>query len=470
MLVEETPSGTMRQDPHAWGARTHTVWLGFLLLLALILLAGVYSLVSISRLEQNSAKVRAEAHNRDELLDQLANGVYRLSAVSGDYLLEPDDDRVFDRIAEVKKVRAQIYETLASYERTLNAEEDLAEAAALRRNLDAYWATVEPPLRWTLGERERETGSYIRERLLPKRGDVVELVRQITAQDEREIENAEQNLQAAYHAFERGMIVAFALTFVVGAVAAILSIRRNRRLEEEAEIRYEQVEEAGRQLRDLSDRLVNAQEDERRRLSRELHDQLGQTMSAMVTELRRLESMDGPFRDRLARIRQSAEDNVRSIRDTALLLRPSMLDDLGLIPALRWQAREVRRHWGLKVRIAAEEIGDELPDAHKTCVYRVVQEALNNTVKHAKATEARVILRWSADGLLVVVQDDGIGFDSSKDRGMGLIGMEERVRRLRGRFRIDSQAGSGTVLSFLFPGLKPAKNLEVEHDSNCARG
>jgi signal transduction histidine kinase len=175
-----------------------------------------------------------------------------------------------------------------------------------------------------------------------------------------------------------------------------------------------------------------------------------------------MEALAGPFQERLARIRQSAEENVRSIRDTALLLRPSMLDDLGLIPALRWQAREMRRRWGLKVRVTAEEIGDQLPDAYKTCVYRVVQEALNNTVKHAKATEARVIVRWSAEGLLVVVQDDGVGFDSTRDKGMGLIGMEERVRRLKGRFRIDSQPGSGTVLSFLFPGLAGGEGAAME--------
>lgn len=156
---------------------------------------------------------------------------------------------MLDRISEVRKVRAQIYATLAAYERTLDAG-DLAEAAGLRRNLDAYFASVEPPLRWTLSERERKTGSYLREHLLPKRGEVVALVRQITEQDQSEIENSEEDLQDAYHAFERGMILAFALTFVEGTIAAILSIRRNSR-----------------------------------KVSRELHDQLGQTMSAMVTEL-----------------------------------------------------------------------------------------------------------------------------------------------------------------------------------------
>ena len=135
-------------------------------------------------------------------------------------------------------------------------------------------------------------------------------------------------------------------------------------------------------------------------------------------------------RERAGAARKIAEENVRSIRDTALLLRPSMLDDLGLVPALRWQAREIRRNSSLKVRVLADEAGDDLPDAYKTCIYRVAQEALRNCVQHAKATEARVVLQYTAEGLSVSVQDDGVGFDPSGDAGVGILGMEERVSRL----------------------------------------
>jgi signal transduction histidine kinase len=146
-----------------------------------------------------------------------------------------------------------------------------------------------------------------------------------------------------------------------------------------------------------------------------------------------------------------AEDNVRSIRDISLLLRPSMLDDLGLLPALRWQAREIRVRSGLKVQVQAEGVDGELPDPLRTCIYRVVQEALHNSVKHARATEARLALRQDQAGLSVVIKDNGSGFDPARDKGVGILGMEERVQRLGGTFHVSSQPGQGVVLSMSFP-------------------
>jgi len=223
------------------------------------------------------------------------------------------------------------------------------------------------------------------------------------------------------------------------------------------------VEHARSELRELSDRLVNAQEDERRKLSRELHDELGQTMSALVTDIGRLDReapADPVYREHLAHVRQLAEANVRSVRDIALLLRPSMLDDLGLIPALNWQAREMRRRHGLKVRMVAVGVDEELDDAYRTCIYRVVQEALNNCVKHAAATEVEITVRQDPNGLQLTVRDDGRGFNPNTDRGMGLLGMGERVSRLGGVLKIEAatsspaqNAGKGTLLSVVFPQL-----------------
>jgi signal transduction histidine kinase len=226
-----------------------------------------------------------------------------------------------------------------------------------------------------------------------------------------------------------------------------------QRLEREAKARYEEVEEAHGELRKLSSRLVTAQEEERRNLSRELHDEIGQSMSAMLVELGRLEAApDSETRgERLASVRRLAESSVGMVRNMALLLRPSMLDDLGLIAALRWQAREVTRRSGLKVKMAADDITEDLPDTYRTCLYRVVQEALNNCAQHSQATQVRVVVHRDQDGLQVTVQDDGIGFEPSREKGMGLLGMEERVERLGGRFSINSKPGSGTILRIQLP-------------------
>ena len=177
-------------------------------------------------------------------------------------------------------------------------------------------------------------------------------------------------------------------------------------------------------------------------------------MTAMLMEVGRLESrLSGVpgCSDILYSIRGSAEENVARVRDLSLFLRPSMLDELGLVPALQWHVREVGRRTNLRVKLIADEFVDELPDSSRTCIYRVVQEALHNCVKHSRASEARVIVNRDKDGLVVSIQDNGVGFDPKLHRGLGLLGMEERAKRLGGIFCVDSYPGGGTVLSMRLP-------------------
>jgi signal transduction histidine kinase len=146
---------------------------------------------------------------------------------------------------------------------------------------------------------------------------------------------------------------------------------------------------------------------------------------------------------------------VKALRDVALLLRPSMLDDFGLVPALHWQAREVSRRTGMRVEVEAAHVSEELPDEHKTCVYRVVQEALHNCSQHAEAGAVRIAIRQEPGRIVLAIQDDGKGFDVAQVHGLGLLGMEERVNHLGGRFHIQSWPGHGTLLRIDLPLMEP---------------
>jgi signal transduction histidine kinase len=442
-------------------ARTRAIWLGFGLLLSFIGAGFFYSYISVRNLQAINNQSRAESRERDQLLDRLSHDIYSTSTIARDYLLESNDRQAENYRRQLEALRARIFETLAAYEVKAPPSE-IASLAAFHQTIDAYWNVVEPTVHWGPQIRKKNAEKYLAETLLPQGQDLENLAKEIALRDEREIAELDRNLQTNNLDFQRQMVYGSILALIVGFAVSILSIRRIQRLEREAELRFEEAEQARQQLRDLSGQLVTAQEDERRKLSRELHDQLGQTMSALVTELGRLEhdgSLNEPLKERASAARQLAEENVRSIRDTALLLRPSMLDDLGLVPALRWQAREVRRRSDLKVRVLTEDELEGLPDAYSTCIFRVVQEALHNCVKHAKANEAKVILRRTPEGLLVSVQDDGTGFNPA-ERGMGLLGMEERITRLGGKLRIESQPGHGTVLSMLFPNAGVAVDAD----------
>ena len=128
-----------------------------------------------------------------------------------------------------------------------------------------------------------------------------------------------------------------------------------------------------------------------------------------------------------------------------------MLDDLGLIPALEWQAREVSRQTGLRVDVAATGVSDELPEEFKTCIYRVVQEALHNVTRHAAAGSVRIVAQQEPRRLVLSIQDDGQGFDVKRSRGLGLLGMEERVAHLGGTLQFVSEPGRGTLISVILP-------------------
>jgi signal transduction histidine kinase len=128
-----------------------------------------------------------------------------------------------------------------------------------------------------------------------------------------------------------------------------------------------------------------------------------------------------------------------------------MLDDLGLVPALEWQAREVSKRADVWVKVLAENVSEQLPEEHKTCVYRVVQEALHNCVQHAGASNVTVTVKQEPARLLLAVRDDGKGFDASREKRMGLLGIEERVTHLGGAFSVESQPGSGALLQVSLP-------------------
>src|SRR5581483_10885285 len=194
--------------------------------------------------------------------------------------------------------------------------------------------------------------------------------------------------------FRRSLIGLLALTLVCGTLLATISIRRILRLEEISAGRFEEAEQAREALRDLSARLIAVQESERRSLSRELHDEVGQSLSALLLGLGNVAALlrdsNEDARAQLQDLRRLAERTVAVVRDMSLLLRPSMLDDLGLIPAVQWQAREVSRTKNLRVQVQAGSISEDLSDEQRTCVYRVVQEALHNITRHAKAKSVRI--------------------------------------------------------------------------------
>lgn len=222
--------------------------------------------------------------------------------------------------------------------------------------------------------------------------------------------------------------------------------------------------QAGQQMQKmLSRRLLTAQEEERRRLAVELHDELGQVLTAVKINLGSLERLSGadPPASHLKEAMASVDRAMQSVRDLALDLRPSVLDDFGLPAALRWYVDRLARAAGVEAHLAVEDVPRLEPELETAC-FRVAQEALTNVVRHARARNVWLGLRHDRAGLHLSVRDDGTGFDvgaaydhAGAGASMGLLGMQERVSLLGGDLEINCPTDGGTELRARFPSLRP---------------
>ncbi len=210
------------------------------------------------------------------------------------------------------------------------------------------------------------------------------------------------------------------------------------------------VDVSQRVARETVRRIVEGQEHERRRLSRELHDETGQALTSILLGLRTLEEAKGTeaFGAALAELRELVVATLQDVRRLAVELRPKALDDFGLVPALERLTSTFSEQTGIAVELESRLPEARLPSEIETVLYRVVQEALTNVVKHARAERVSILLREREGRVAVVIEDDGQGFSAElrTDDGLGLVGMRERVALVGGRLALESSAGAGTTI------------------------
>jgi signal transduction histidine kinase len=215
------------------------------------------------------------------------------------------------------------------------------------------------------------------------------------------------------------------------------------------------IENAGSVQRDALRRAVQAQEAERRRLARELHDETGQALTSILLGLAAVERSDtvADAHVAAAALRDLVVETLQNVRRLAVELRPSALDDFGLEPALRRLGETVREGGALDVQVEVRLGAQRLPADVETALYRIVQEALTNVVKHAGADHVSIVVTRKSGGVMVMIEDDGRGFDPAVSPGerLGLLGMRERVELLDGTLRIDAAAQAGTTLIVELP-------------------
>ncbi len=227
-----------------------------------------------------------------------------------------------------------------------------------------------------------------------------------------------------------------------------------------------QLETSNQQLRAISAQAINAQEDERKRIARSLHDDTGQALLTLILNLERLEARmsdgDAETKARLVETRALAASTLEDLRKVIHGLRPAILDDLGLAPAIRWYARSNLESAGVQVAFDAPQEPLDLPPELKTALFRIAQEAVNNIVRHAQAKTAKITLDRDQREVYLCIQDDGRGFTVAGDLGAdvgeairlhqwGLVGIQERVELVGGTLNVISEPGKGSLLEVYVP-------------------
>jgi len=434
-----------------------------------VIAASAFAVWWNARTDQVDVAALHQAHlERNAALASIRESIYLTGMLTRDYLLEPDASRAPEYIEQFNSIRAK---TQQSFQALDSPDLDATQRSALqklRQEFEKYWDPTEVVLDWTPEERRAQRRQMLTQRVR-RRDEVFALAQQVenlmtenfTRERER-ITSAEQSYRLSL-----GWTAAIALLLALGITGITLS--RMITLERQSQA-------AESELRLLSGQIRTAQEQERKYLSRELHDQVGQMLTGLRMELAALarNQSDGASEvsRRITRGKEIVEETLGIVRNIAMLLRPSMLDDFGLAPALAWLVKEVSRSSGIEISSEIDPLVDTLPDAHRTCIYRVVQEALTNASRHSGARTIRITLKRDGEWVHVSISDDGRGFDPAtlNRKGLGLLGMEERVREFGGTTRISSSPGRGTGIQIQLPQPEPQEEAIVEHsDSGRSR-
>lgn len=429
--------------------------IGFGAMLLLIFLPGIAAL-------RQSEEIYGEIEAIQRALEQTQDVLFRIERLT---LQASVTVREF--LLDDSPVTGYMYrEELAATRRALDKDFEILVKSApdgksaifdrLHSQIDAYWLTITSVFDWSPAEREARATYFLREQQRPRRESILAIADETVRLSRENYQRRYEEMNLSQRRYRSRLEIAVAAAFVLGLAVALWTAIRIFGLERQEERQRLATAHAEQQMRTLSARLMRAQEEERRTIARELHDEVGQMLTSLRFELGALDRLNTmpteEYQQHLKEAKSTTEQTLRTVRDIAIGLRPSVLD-LGLDAALRWQARQFSRSTGTEAAVRVDEALPALPDLYLTCIYRVVQEALTNSARHARARNVEISVSRHDRQLEVVVADDGVGLPTGWNRGhgMGLVGMEERVREIGGAFAIGSRNGPGVLITVRLP-------------------
>jgi signal transduction histidine kinase len=431
-------------------------WLVAALGLGSLVLLNAVSLLASARTAQDIYAHLDQLNNHhrrvEESLRRLRSDLNLSGIFVRDYLLDVARERAPEYREQIAEFRRTNMATLDELETLIEHD---AQIASLQAKLDDYWQTFDPLFDWTITEKILRSAAFLRREVVPRREAALTIAREIEELNNDNLAAQQQEVARRQNAVRDELRAMLWQTVLLGLGVSLVVVWRLRVLERRSD-------RAEHQMRELSQQLVNAQEEERKHLSRELHDHVAQVLTGLRMELGHIERVSPAAAAVVSECKGLVDEMFHTVRGLALGLRPSMLDDLGLQAALEWHVRDFMSRYAINVDLKMAGDFDRLPETHRTCVYRVVQEALTNCVRHAGAQNIKIVVTTDDRELQLLVSDDGVGLNPAhRGRGLGLIGIDERVKELQGAAIISANGAAGTSVSVRLPLPAPLPEVPL---------
>jgi signal transduction histidine kinase len=448
--------------------------LGFSLTFGVWLFAGYYFTTRITQVEDRAAAINARYMRAQELLSTVRAQVLLESVYVRDALLDPDPFAASVYRRRLAETYLAVDQALEQYVPVLDSSVERQRIAELRREIELFHRAMVEVLAPEGRRSALDARAVLNNQVVPKREIAIRVSEEVQALNRSAFVQQQDDIVEIYGETQRhvweGLGLALAISVGIGLLATLYA----GRLEERVRRQHIKDAENARDLQELSAKLITAQEEERRSIARELHDEVGQVLTAIKVELavaQRAVDAGGGGVHLLDDARSIADGAITTVRDLSHLLHPALLDDLGLAAAIEWYLRGFGKRHGLRVDVLHDRMDERLMPETEAAAYRIVQEALTNVAKHARATACRVYLQRLPNTVLITIEDDGAGFDQAKTqardgtRGLGLVGIRERVSQLRGTVRLETAPGKGTRLTVELParardGVEDGKAVE----------
>lgn len=444
--------------------KSPTVRLLIGLLVTLVAVAGFssYSLYQLHGLRQlQTGAIDANRHD-SLLLLRIQNDVSNIGLRLRDMMQAPASRSIARYRADFTAMEEDLLRALAleaelhPYTRSAEQQAKLLDTVTtFSRNADRVFETA------NRGE-EKQARAIASAELFPLRSDLATNVSHLLKANNISEGNADAKVALIYDRVQQDIYAFLTATILAILGTSLYLIYSNRKM-------FDQIESLSSQRRVLAAKLITVQEEVLRSVSRELHDEFGQILTAVGAMLARAERKgvpaDSPLRTELSEVREITHNTLEKIRSLSQMLHPAVIDDYGLVKALEWYTDVFRRQNGLETTVTMHGDPALLTGQVAIHCFRIVQEALTNTAKHSGATRAEVELIFSEDTLRINIRDFGRGLPQGKKpgkRGLGLIAMRERAELLNGSLEITSAPNAGTTVSLLIPLRRDDQALERE--------